>query len=137
MQYARLDEHGYVISVGDFDTPPSDGVPVTGEKIYLSGERIKYVDGKFVKTGKSFFPPAVGMVWNAEKEYWEDGRTEEQVWSAVRTERDRRLQETDWTQLPDVPLETKEAWAVYRQVLRDITEQPDPFNIQWPVPPGA
>lgn len=59
------------------------------------------------------------------------------AWAGARAERDRRLQETDWTQLPDVPLETKEAWAVYRQALRDITEQPDPFNIQWPVPPGA
>ena len=60
----------------------------------------------------------------------------ELAWSNIRTDRDRRLADCDWTQLPDVPLETKEAWAVYRQALRDITEQPDPFNIVWPVPPG-
>jgi hypothetical protein len=54
----------------------------------------------------------------------------------IRTERDQRLKATDWTQLPDVPLTTKEKWAVYRQALRDITEQPDPFNIIWPTPPN-
>lgn len=57
-------------------------------------------------------------------------------WLAVRHERDQRLLACDWTQLPDVPLATKEAWAVYRQALRDITLQPDPFNIAWPVAPG-
>lgn len=59
----------------------------------------------------------------------------ETQWIVVKLERDRRLQATDWTQLPDVPLPTKEKWAVYRQALRDITQQPDPFNIVWPEPP--
>ena len=67
---------------------------------------------------------------------WVDPRTPETEWPIVRAERDRRLLASDWTQLPDVPLATKEAWAVYRQALRDITEQPDPFNITWPVVPG-
>lgn len=66
---------------------------------------------------------------------WVDPRTPETEWALVRSERDRLILTTDWTQLPDVPLSTKEAWAVYRQALRDITEQPDPFNIVWPVPP--
>ena len=56
-------------------------------------------------------------------------------WSIVRNQRDRLLQASDWTQLPDVPLATKEAWAAYRQALRDVTLQPDPFNIIWPQPP--
>jgi hypothetical protein len=66
---------------------------------------------------------------------WVDPRTKETQWRLVRSERDRRLQASDWTQLPDAPIATKDAWAVYRQALRDITEQPDPFNIVWPVPP--
>ena len=53
------------------------------------------------------------------------------------TERAQRLQSSDWTQLPDVPLATKEAWAVYRQALRDITEQPGyPLDVVWPSPPA-
>ena len=56
--------------------------------------------------------------------------------AGVRAERDRLLAESDWTQLPDVPLTTKEAWAAYRQALRDITEQPGfPFDVVWPEPP--
>ena len=67
---------------------------------------------------------------------WFDPRTDETQWVVVRAERDRRLQQSDWTQLPDVPLATKESWAVYRQALRDVTLQTDPFNIVWPAPPA-
>jgi len=54
----------------------------------------------------------------------------------VRETRNALLSASDWTQLTDVPLATKQAWADYRQSLRDITLQPDPFNIIWPTPPG-
>jgi hypothetical protein len=54
----------------------------------------------------------------------------------VRAKREVLLQQSDWTQLPDVPLETKTEWATYRQELRDITDQPGyPFNVVWPTPP--
>lgn len=56
-------------------------------------------------------------------------------WDAIRTERNARLAASDWTQLPDAPVDHA-AWAAYRQALRDITEQPDPFNITWPVEPS-
>lgn len=56
-------------------------------------------------------------------------------WEKVRIKRDILLQQCDWTQLPDVPITTKEQWSVYRQALRDITNQSDPFNITWPVAP--
>lgn len=61
----------------------------------------------------------------------------EQQWDAVRSERDQKLQASDWTQLPDVPLteEQKQEWVTYRQALRNVTNQPDPFNIVWPVAP--
>lgn len=60
------------------------------------------------------------------------------AWSAVRAQRDRKLAESDWTQLPDVPLteEQKAAWQVYRADLRNVTSQPDPFNINWPQVPA-
>ncbi len=54
--------------------------------------------------------------------------------------RNTLLAESDWTQLPDVPLtaEQRTEWATYRQALRDITEQPGfPDSINWPVKPGA
>jgi len=47
-----------------------------------------------------------------------------------------RLKDSDWTQLPDVPSDIKEAWKAYRQLLRDITIQDGyPHNIIWPEPP--
>ena len=60
-------------------------------------------------------------------------------WSKVRAQRDTLLQSCDWTQLPDVPLDTptKEAWVLYRQQLRDVTSQSDTYNLVWPVVPGA
>jgi hypothetical protein len=27
------------------------------------------------------------------------------------------------------------AWAIYRQALRDIRDQPNPFSITWPLAP--
>jgi hypothetical protein len=54
----------------------------------------------------------------------------------IKQQRNQALLQSDWTQLPDVPLETKAAWATYRQELRDITEQPGfPDNVIWPTPP--
>lgn len=61
----------------------------------------------------------------------------EAQWKSVRDDRNKRLFECDWTQLPDAPLtdEQKTAWQAYRQALRDVTQQSDPFNITWPVKP--
>lgn len=53
-------------------------------------------------------------------------------WTAIRQQRNRLLSESDWTQLADSPAD-KNKWAVYRQELRDITTQEDPFSIVWPV----
>jgi len=53
----------------------------------------------------------------------------------VRLKRNSKLDSTDWTQVPDSPV-NKKAWADYRQALRDITEQEGyPDNIIWPEPP--
>jgi hypothetical protein len=57
-------------------------------------------------------------------------------WKSVRAERNARLAACDWTQLPDASADAT-AWATYRQALRDITTQSDPFNIVWPALPAA
>ena len=56
-------------------------------------------------------------------------------WQVVRTQRNQMLKDTDWTQVADAPVD-KAAWATYRQALRDITTQADPFKITWPKHPG-
>ena len=52
-------------------------------------------------------------------------------WDVVRAERNKLLADCDWTQLPDASADAA-AWATYRQALRDITTQANPFNIVWP-----
>lgn len=56
----------------------------------------------------------------------------------VRSERDRRLAETDWYMMPDYPAdpETLEVVKNYRKALRDITLQSGfPRDVKWPVMP--
>ena len=55
----------------------------------------------------------------------------------LRQLRNRRLEETDWTQNPDVPEATRERWREYRQALRDITiNNSTVFGVTWPEPPA-
>jgi len=74
-----------------------------------------------------------------EEELTDDEKTEKitKRWAWVRKERLGILRETDWTILPDSPLISSKRgeWKQYRQSLRDITDQPDPFNITWPTEP--
>lgn len=54
----------------------------------------------------------------------------------IRHQRDTMLADSDWTQLLDSPLPEgqKELWKVYRQALRDITDQDGfPLSVEWPV----
>jgi len=57
-------------------------------------------------------------------------------WNVVRAERNKLLADCDWTQLPDAPVDAA-AWATYRQALRDITTQANPFAIVWPESPSS
>lgn len=55
---------------------------------------------------------------------------------AVRTDRNKRLADSDWTQLSDSPESNKAAWATYRQALRDVPKQAGfPWDVQWPAQP--
>lgn len=60
-----------------------------------------------------------------------------QLAEQARADRTRLLYQSDWTQLADVPIANKAAWATYRQALRDIPAQAGfPENITWPEPPN-
>lgn len=75
----------------------------------------------------------VNGVWTQE---WIIQRlTTEQAINNVCADRNIQLRDSDWTQLPDSPVD-RVAWAVYRQALRDVTTQLNfPWNIQWPESP--
>lgn len=55
---------------------------------------------------------------------------------AIRIKRNKLLLACDYTQLPDISA-NKTDWAIYRQALRDITNQETfPENVVWPVAPA-
>ena len=61
------------------------------------------------------------------------------AWTALRTERNARLAACDWVALADAHLsqDKKDAWADYRQALRDLPENAtDPTQVTWPVSPS-
>ena len=62
-------------------------------------------------------------------------RLQSQLPQEVREKRNNLLKNSDWTQVPDAPVD-KVAWETYRQALRDITDQSGfPSDIQWPTEP--
>lgn len=55
---------------------------------------------------------------------------------SVRTDRNKRLADCDWTQGKDIADNISTAWAAYRQALRDVPAQTGfPWDIAWPVQP--
>jgi hypothetical protein len=59
-------------------------------------------------------------------------------WSEIRSTRNTLLTESDWTQFQDSPItgSVLTDWQTYRQSLRDVTNQSDPYNISWPNKPS-
>lgn len=63
--------------------------------------------------------------------------TDENIIINIKRQRRYLLTESDWTQLPDVSKNIKDAWLSYRQELRDITLQKGfPLNVIWPTKPS-
>ena len=83
--------------------------------------------------------------WSPADESWIDLRSDEErvaaQWRVVREERNRLLEASDWTDTLSARTrlgsERYEAWQVYRQLLRDVTLQSDPYAIVWPEPPQS
>ena len=61
----------------------------------------------------------------------------------LRQERDRKLAETDWRDLPSYPGTDQDEWRTYRQALRDLPSTAEPqldengqlTNVTWPTKP--
>ena len=63
---------------------------------------------------------------------------QEEKLTMLRSERDKLLRDSDWTQMvTDVPLSDskKEEWRIYRQALRDLPETADLDNVIFPQKP--
>jgi len=68
-------------------------------------------------------------------DYNPDERERDQLAKEARDQRDALLAQSDWTQVPDAPVD-QAAWATYRQALRDVPQQAGfPSDINWPTTP--
>ena len=86
--------------------------------------------------GRAIFAAAAAGEYGAVAEFVPYVPTQEEKAAAIRAERDALLAASDWTQLPDVPEAIRDAYAVYRQALRDIPQQAGfPDVVEWPIKP--
>ena len=119
-----------------------EGPQASGGTVYQYSQRsgVEEIEGQwFTKyvLGPVFIDQVVDgvTVTAAEQETAYKARMDADHAAAQRTERNKRLSATDWTQLPDSPVDSA-AWATHRQALRDISAQEGfPWTVQWPEAP--
>jgi len=118
------------------DVPDSQMAYQTGDDILLldADPRNDYIDLTTLAPVPFPAQPTPAHTWDWPTTAWvlDLSLAEQQA----RARRNALLAACDWTQLPDVPLTTQDAWAEYRQALRDVPSQSGfPEDIQWPTPP--
>lgn len=118
-----------------------------GEFLYLG----KIANQKcYIENGKPVSlpdKPSDTHVFDYNSKIWVDSLTENEkkvaAMSKVRVLRNKKIQTSDWTQMPDSPLtEAQRAeWAAYRQALRDVPQNnanaTSLDEVQWPLKPEA
>jgi hypothetical protein len=78
------------------------------------------------------------QVWNETSASVEEISTRiEEKWLEIREVRDNLLSQSDWTQFQDSPITGSllTEWQTYRQSLRDITSEENPYSLSWPARP--
>jgi len=78
------------------------------------------------------------MNWENLLQPWHNKETisDDEIKSLIRQWRNAQLEASDWTQLSDVDISNKAAWAAYRQQLRDMLKGVTNFKlIIFPEPP--
>lgn len=111
-----------------FDVTDRDDLDV------LMSERA-YKDGEWIVRPPQ---PSIYYDWDNTAESWV---LSDRFLFEVRTERNKLLAASDWTQMPDSPLSptAKGWWASYRQQLRDLPANVDGLThldqVEWPVEP--
>jgi hypothetical protein len=123
MKYS-VETNGFYADDVQYAYVPSDVVQITDEEYWtlLKGQS----EGKRIVLGNNGRP----VLGEPLPPSYED------VAEQVRSQRNRLLAESDWTQMPDAPVD-RSAWAVYRQALREVPQQPGfPFDVVWPEAPA-
>lgn len=89
---------------------------------------------KQTSQGRIPFTPEEKLLRDQEEVAWESGADDRKA-TEVREKRTKLLAASDWMALTDNTLSNE--WAVYRQALRDITDQVGfPYNVVFPTKPN-
>lgn len=109
-RYMNFTEDGMQAQTALFESDPGEGwykVPLE-----IDGKLYKLVDGK------------VSPMTNNQVDKYRENLIYNTKISDARFQRDKKLSESDWTQLPSSPLSDakKAEWEIYRQALRDYLE---------------
>lgn len=109
--------------INQIDIPSTDKDLMLKDVIYIAGEapEFSYIENKQIVLMKD--KPEGFWLFDYQIKDWV--LDSERTIFENRMQRDKLLQQSDWTQLPDVALTQaeKDRWAIYRQELRDMTEQ--------------
>ncbi len=110
-----------------------EGTPTTETEFNESFIKITGSDSEGVAI-ESTDPADFGVTWDQVQTAIDNLVDEELI--NLRTERNRLIALTDWTQMEDIPQSTRDAWKTYRQALRDITETYTTLDtVVWPEKP--
>lgn len=110
-----------------------EGNPETEEEFNIKFVKITGADADEVAI-ESTDPADFGVTWDQLQTVISNLDNQDLV--DLRSERNRLIALTDWTQFPDVPEETRTLWKPYRQALRDITITYQSLNdVVWPTKP--
>jgi len=137
-----------VISAETLDTFGADvvfeGPQASGGTVYQYSQvaGVELIDGKWYT--KNILGPIFAdipatdtepAITAAEQEDIHKAAKDAEQAMSVRSSRNVKLKESDWTQITDATAD-KTAWATYRQTLRDISSQAGfPWVITWPEQP--
>lgn len=76
----------------------------------------------------------IGDIWDGET-FTTPTLVSDEIAAKIRKKRNAELTSCDWTQVADAPVD-QEAWATYRQTLRDLPSQEGfPNEVTWPTEP--
>ncbi len=122
--------------------PVFEGPQATGGTVYQFSQRdgVEQISGNWYTKyilGPVFTDTTVDGVTTtaAEAEAAYKATKDAEQSASVRTSRNDKLAQCDWTQLADSTAD-KTVWATYRQLLRDVTVQDGfPWNVTWPEAP--
>ncbi len=127
-----LDSYGYDVVLN------GPAATVTAPYGVSTRDGVEQIDGKwFTKfVAGPVFTDIEGGETAAEQQTAYRARVDADAAERVRTKRNKKLADTDWTQLADSTANAT-AWGTYRQALRDLpTTDGFPHNVTWPTEPS-